>query len=312
MADSDCDLVVIGAGPAGITAGLYSVRAGLRSIVLERALPGGQMNLTDSIENYPAFPNGIRGSELAELMVQQLRSAGGEIRNQSAEALQVLPGKVLVRISSGEITARIAIVATGSEPLRLGVPGEERMLGRGVSYCAVCDGPLFREREVAVVGGGDAALTEAIYLSKICRKVYLVHRRNEFRAVSVLQQRVRATPVIEPVLETVVQEIRGENRVETIILKNLRNGMLREIALSGVFVAIGNRPNTGWLQGVVELDPQGYVITDGELVSSHPSILAAGDCRVKPLRQVVTAVSDGALAADTAARHLALEFRTDY
>jgi thioredoxin reductase (NADPH) len=306
MADAILDVIIIGAGPAGMTAGIYCVRAGLKTLILERAFPGGQVVKTGVIENYPGFPQGVTGFDLAQLMQQQAAKFGAEVRILNVKALR--PDANLVRVESAgpELTARTVIVATGSEPKLLGVPGESRLYGRGVSSCAVCDGALFKGKTVAVVGGGDAALGEALYLSNLCAKVYVLHRRNQFRAAKVLQERVLNRSSIETIWNATVQEVIGENRVEGIEVMDVKYRTCHRVAIDGLFVYVGARPNTEFLKAVVTLDEQGYVVADATMKTSQPRILACGDCRQKSLRQVSTAVGDGALAASTAERILAL------
>ncbi len=307
MADATHDVIIIGAGPAGMTAGIYCARAGLRTLILERAFPGGQVVKTGVIENYPGFPQGITGLDLAGLMQQQAAKFGAEVRILNVKALHPDAGMVRVESAGSELTARTVIVATGSEPKLLDVPGEARLYGRGVSTCAVCDGALFKGKTVAVVGGGDAALGEALYLSNLCAKVFVLHRRNQFRAAKVLQERVLGRSNIETVWNAVVQEVIGENRVEGIEVMDMKSRTCRRVVIDGLFVYVGARPNTEFLKDVVTLDEHGYVVTDRTMKTSQPRILAAGDCLQKSLRQVSTAVGDGALAASTAERILALE-----
>jgi thioredoxin reductase (NADPH) len=307
MADATHDVIIIGAGPAGMTAGIYCARAGLKTLILERAFPGGQVVKTGVIENYPGFPQGITGFDLAQLMQQQAAKFGAEVRILNVKALHPDAGMVRVESAGSELTARTVIVATGSEPKLLDVPGEARLYGRGVSTCAVCDGALFKGKTVAVVGGGDAALGEALYLSNLCAKVFVLHRRNQFRAAKVLQERVLGRSNIETVWNAVVQEVIGENRVEGIEVMDMKSRTCRRVVIDGLFVYVGARPNTEFLKDVVTLDEHGYVVTDRTMKTSQPRILAAGDCLQKSLRQASTAVGDGALAASTAERILALE-----
>ena len=306
MADATHDVIIIGAGPAGMTAGIYCARAGLKTLILERTFPGGQVVKTGVIENYPGFPQGITGFDLAQSMQQQAAKFGAEVRILNVKALHPDAGMVRVESAGSELTARTVIVATGSEPKLLDVPGEARLYGRGVSTCAVCDGALFKGKTVAVVGGGDAALGEALYLSNLCAKVLVLHRRNQFRAAKVLQERVLGRSNIETVWNAVVQEVIGENRVEGIDVLDMKSRACRRVVIDGLFIYVGARPNTEFLKDVVTLDEHGYVVTDRTMKTSQPRILAAGDCLQKSLRQVSTAVGDGALAASTAERILAL------
>jgi thioredoxin reductase (NADPH) len=294
------DVVIVGAGPAGLTAGIYCARAGLKTLILERSYPGGQVTRTALIENYPGFAHGTTGIELAEIIHQQAIKFGCAIRTEAATALALESDRVLVRTVSEGSAARAIIVASGADPKRLGVPGEDRLFGRGVSTCAVCDGPLFKNQVVAVVGGGDSALSEALYLSRLCSKVMLIHRRDQFRAAEVIQDRVKSTPNIELRLNTLIAEITGGHRVEGVRITKRLTGASQEIPLQGVFLYVGLSPNTEFLHGVVDLDEQGFVITDENMQTSSPLIFAGGDCRRKNLRQVATAVGDGATAARSA------------
>jgi thioredoxin reductase (NADPH) len=288
-----------------LTAGLYAARAGLKTVVLERAFAGGQVVKTDLIENYPGFPQGITGFDLAEQMKTQAVRFGVEIRLVAVERLTSSPDGIALHMPSDKLEARTVVIATGAEPRALGVPGESRLYGRGVSNCAICDGALFRNRAVAVVGGGDAALGEALYLGKLCSKVYVVHRRGQFRAAQVLQDRVAEAANIDVIRGGVVREVVGENRVEGIEVMELATRACRTLAVDALFVYVGESPNTGFLQGVVSLDESGYIITDDSLQTSVARVYAAGDCRKKSLRQVATAVGDGATAATSVERELA-------
>ena len=305
VTSNSLDMLIIGAGPAGLTAGIYSARAGLKTVILEREFPGGQVVRTDRVENYPGFPKGISGAELAELLREQAQHFGAELRLTGVNGLTPERDQVRVSTGAGGLAARVVIIATGARWRPLGVPGEDRLQGRGVSFCAVCDGSLFAGRDVAVVGGGDSALGEALYLSKLCRRVYLIHRRAEFRAAKTIQDRVRATPNIEVIYSGLVQEIQGLDRVSGIVLQERADGKLRPVPVAAVFLAVGRVPNTQFLQDVVKLDRQGYIVTDESLRTSELRVFAAGDCRRKSLRQVATAVGDGALAAWSAEALLA-------
>jgi thioredoxin reductase (NADPH) len=307
MTEPVFDTIIIGAGPAGLTAGIYAARAGLKTLILERAFPGGQVVKTDIVENYPGFPQGISGVDLARLMQEQARKFGAEIRTQTVTALHPEDRRVKVECSAEVLLTRTVIVATGSVPKPLGVPGESRLYGRGVSNCAVCDGALFKGKTVAVVGGGDAALGEALYLANLCAKVYVVHRRGRFRGAKVLQDRVLSGPNVEVVWNGLVQEVFGEHKVEAIEVLDRLSRACRRIAVDGLFIYVGETPNTEFMKGVAKLDEHGYVVTDQEMKTSQGLILACGDCRHKSLRQVSTAVGDGALAASTAERLVATQ-----
>lgn len=297
-------VIILGGGPAGLTAGLYASRAGLRTLLLEREMLGGQVATTDLIENYPCCPEGISGPQLMALIEGQARRFGLAI--DTGEALALIPGEGVhtVRTDRGDFTAQAVIIATGARPATLGVPGEEEFRSRGVSYCATCDGPFYRGRVVAVIGGGDSAVQEAIYLSRFASRVVLVHRRDSLRAQSVLQERAFANPKIEFVWNTLVEAVEGGDTVERLALRNSQSGERWHLPVDGVFVFVGQRPNTDFVRGVLELDPQGYIITDEEMRTSLPGVFAAGDVRRKSLRQMVTAAGDGAIAANSADEYI--------
>ncbi|GAV26079.1 thioredoxin-disulfide reductase [Carboxydothermus islandicus] len=297
------ELVIIGGGPAGLAAAIYGARAALNPLILERGVPGGQAATTEWIENYPGFEDGIGGFELMVHMHRQAEKFGAEFKNADVMGIKKENGIFILNTSTGEIGAKTVIIATGAEPKELGVPGEREFRGRGVSYCATCDGNFFRGKTVAVVGGGDSALEEAIYLTKLVEKVYLIHRREGFRAAKVVQQRAKANPKIEFVLNTVVEEIAGERKVEKVVVKNVQTGEKSEIPVDGVFIYVGLKPNTAFLEGFLELE-NGYIKTDENMATAIPGLFAAGDVRLKDLRQVVTAVADGAQAAVSAEKYL--------
>uniref|UniRef100_A0A7C6A8L8 Thioredoxin reductase n=1 Tax=candidate division WOR-3 bacterium TaxID=2052148 RepID=A0A7C6A8L8_UNCW3 len=291
------DVVVIGGGPAGLTAGIYSRRAGLKTILLEKTALGGQASLTPLIENYPGFPEGISGDKLIEKMVEQAKKFGVTIAIEEVEKIEQAPSSLLIKTKNQAYQTKAAIIATGSRPKELGVSGEKKLIGRGISYCAVCDGPLFKDRIVGVVGGGDSALTEAIYLSKFTQKVYLIHRRDQFRAARSIKDKVFAIKNIEVILNALVKRIEGEKRVEGIVIANQNTNQETELKLDGLFIYVGNIPNTDFVKGLINLDEEGYIVTDENLMTNVFKIFAAGDVRKKPLRQIATAVGDGALAA---------------
>ncbi len=300
------DLLILGGGPAGLTAGLYAARGGRKVALIERAMPGGQAFLTNEIENYPGFPQGIGGPELMMAFQEQATRFGLEIIN--AEIVKVdLAGelKTLTAADGTLYRARAVIIATGAEPRKLGVPGEEEFRGRGVSYCATCDGAFFRNKKVAVVGGGDAAVEEAIFLTRFAEKVVIIHRRDELRAINVLQERAKSNEKIEFRLNMVVEAIQGNQKVESLRLKNVITGEIQEEPFDGVFVFVGTRPNTGFLKGILELDEKGCIITNAAMGTSLKGVYAAGDVRNTPFRQVATAVGDGAMAAGSAEQYLA-------
>lgn len=298
------DIVIIGAGPAGFTAGIYAVRSGMDALLLERRAPGGQVLDTDWIENYPGFPGGINGAELMGRFEKHARDLGVSIESDEVHEIRREQDSFVLRTRKGEIKTKTVILATGTGPRPLGVEGEGRLRGKGVSYCAVCDGFFFRDQEVAVVGGGDAAVEEAHFLTRFCSKIYLIHRRDQLRAVGSLQRRALDNPKIEPLWDTVVTEIRGENSVEELILKNTKTGAPGNLKVGGVFIYVGLVANSYLYKGLVELDERGFVKTDVEMGTSVPGLFAAGDVRKTPLRQVVTAVADGAVAAITAEKYI--------
>jgi len=297
------ELVIIGGGPAGLAAGIYGGRAALNPLILERGVPGGQAATTEWIENYPGIEDGIGGFELMVHMHRQAEKFGAEFKNADVLSIKKENGVFNLNTTTGEILAKTVIVATGAEPKELNVPGEREFRGRGVSYCATCDGNFFRGKTVAVVGGGDSALEEAIYLTKLVEKVYLIHRREGFRAAKVVQQRAKANPKIEFVLNAVVEEIVGERKVEKVVVKNVQTGEKSEIPVAGVFIYVGLKPNTAFLEGFLTLE-NGYIKTDDKMATEIPGLFAAGDVRLKDLRQVVTAVADGAQAAVSAEKYL--------
>lgn len=295
------DLLIVGGGPAGLTAGIYAQRAWLDTLLLEKTGMGGQIALSHLIDNYPGFSE-IGGFELMQRFAEHARAVGLKVQNAEVERVWGEEDRKLALVNGKPLEARAIIIASGTRPRKLGVPGEEKLIGRGVSFCATCDGPFFAGREVLVVGGGDSAITEALFLTKMVKRVYLVHRRDRLRAVKVLQERAFANPLIEFVWDSVVEEILGLDQVEGVRIRNVKTGKEREVKVEGVFVSIGIEPNTGFVP--VDKDPAGFILTDENLQTSSPGIFAAGDCRAKSLRQVVTAAGDGALAAVSAERYI--------
>ncbi len=300
---------MVGGGPAGLTAGLYAARARLRVVVLEKELPGGQIATTSEVENYPGFDS-IAGPDLAARFQQQAEHQGARLVMAEVTALRLgfredgAPPHHTVVTVGGEFRAPAVIVASGSSPRRLGVPGEDRLRGRGVSYCATCDGPFFADREVVVVGGGDSAFQEALFLLRFCRKVTVVHRRESFRAQPVLVERARGSDRVRFVTGAVVEEVLGSEAVEAVRLRDVATGRQWELACAGVFLFIGHEPNTGFLPPEVLKDAEGRVLAGEDTRTSVPGVFAAGDVRPKGLRQLTTAVADGSTAAMAAEHHL--------
>ena len=299
------DLVVLGAGPAGLTAGLYGARAGLKTLVLETKSPGGQILLTDHIENYPGFPDGITGRGLAALFQRQAEKHGCRIRTRIG-AVTLTTSKATHLLSTPQETyeAKTVVIATGGSPRRLDAPGEKKFSGTGISYCAVCDANFFEGMDVVVVGGGDSALEEAAYLARICRQVFIVHRRDSFRGCEACQCLIRSRSNIHVFMETVVKEFRGGDVLESVRLAKVDGSKAWDVPVSGAFIYIGHIPNTAFLPDSIARDADGWVITDENMRSSVPGIFAAGDVRRKTAKQVSTAVGDGTLAAMAAEKYL--------
>mgnify|MGYP000722398213 CR=1 FL=1 len=298
------DLVIIGAGPAGLAAGIYGARAKVNLLIVEREAPGGRVLTADKVENYPGFPEPVTGAELIARMEAQARRLGVAFKTVNVAEICQQEDGFLLRAMQENIAARAVILATGSGPTPLGVPGEKELRGRGVSYCAICDGFFFRDQQVAVVGGGDAAVQEAIYLTRFVEKVFLIHHHDSLRAAKSLQEQVFADPKIEVIWNTEVREILGKDAVEGITVENLRSGERRMIPVKGVFVYIGVKPSSYLVRDLADLDQRGYVITDESMATRTPGLFAAGDVRRKPLRQIITAVADGAVAAVSAEKFL--------
>jgi len=303
--DDTFDVVIIGGGPAGLTAGIYTGRADLKTVIIEKGLPGGQIAQTEEVENYPGFPEGIQGPELANRMAEQARKFGAEIVMDEVTGLEVTADGFVVKGFERDYRAKAVIVATGANPKKLGVPGEDKFYGRGVSTCATCDGFFYRDKEVVVVGGGDAAVEEGIYLTKFAKKVTIIHRRDELRANKVAQARAFANPKIEFLWSHVVTEVLGQDQVTGVRVKNLKTGEEYVYPTDGVFIFVGSVPNTGFLKGVVELRPDGYIAVKDEVLTSVPGIFAAGDVADPIYKQLATSVGAGTRAAMTAEKYLA-------
>ena len=300
------DMIVIGGGPAGYTAALYGVRSGLSVLVLEKLSAGGQMTNTEQIDNYPGFPEGISGSLLGERMRKGALRFGAE--NQFSEVKSVeLSGKIkVVRTRKKEFHARTVVIATGAYPRKTGVEGEDRLAGRGIAYCAACDGMFYKDKTVAVYGGGNSAVEDALLLSRICRKVYLIHRRDALRAVKVYQDALFQSSV-EPVWNSSVTGFLSGDRLTGVELTDTKTGEKRQLALDGLFVSIGRIPDTRLFEDQVAMNEAGYLAADETTCTNLPGVFAAGDVRTKQLRQVVTAAADGAMAAWSAEQYLAGE-----
>ena len=307
MTDFEYDVVVIGAGPAGMTAGLYAGRAMLKTVTLERGAPGGELLNTEMIEDYPGFEL-VQGWDLAQKFASHANKFGANIANANVNRVQRLDdGTFETTADSGDTYRSPAVIVTaGGTPVKLGVPGEAEYAGKGVSYCAVCDGAFFKGHTIAVVGGGDAACEEADYLTRFGSKVYLIHRRHEFRASKIVQKRVFENPKIEIIWDTVVEQIHGDAQglVESLSLRNVISGETSSLAATGIFVFVGFKPNTGIIADHVEHDATGYLITDWNMQTSIPGLFAAGDVRVQLTRQVTTAVGDATTAAVAAEKYL--------
>lgn len=300
------DIVIIGGGPAGLTAGIYTGRAQLKTVILEKGLPGGQIALTEEVENYPGFAEAISGPELSERMVKQVEKFGAQIRMEEVQGVERLEHGFLVKGYDQDYLAKAVIIATGATPRRLGVPGEDEFYGRGVSTCATCDGFFYRGKEVVVIGGGDAAVEEGLFLTKFARKVTVIHRRDGLRANKVAQERAFANPKMHWVWNTVVDEVLGEGgAVSGVKLRNLISGETSAMATDGVFIYIGHLPNTGYLAGALELRPDGYVKVRDEIYTNVEGIFAAGDVADDIYRQLGTSVGAGTRAAMSAERWLA-------
>lgn len=294
------ELVIIGAGPAGLTAAIYGRRAGLDVLILEKGLAGGQINITDEIENWPGVPHST-GADLGRAFKEHAATFDPEFRDVAVVSLEVREGRKVVVTEKGPIEAGAVVIASGASFRRLGCPGEAELIGRGVSYCAVCDAAFFQDVEVAVVGGGNTAVEEALYLTRFASKVYIVHRRDAFRADKIPVERALASEKIVPVYDSVVERVNGTEMVESLTLKNVRTGEISDLPVEGVFVFVGTEPNVSFLaEGQLRRSRGGWIVTDDKMETSEEGVFAAGDVREKPLRQVVTAAADGAVAAMSA------------
>ncbi len=297
------DIAIIGSGPAGLTAAIYTQRGGMKSIIIGGPAPGGLLLQTMEIENFPGFEKPISGYDLMSRIINQAKRLGAVLTTDYADDI-IIKNPFEIKAGANTYIAKAIIVATGSSPRRLGIEGEERFKNRGVSYCATCDGFFYKGKDVCVIGGGDTACEEAIFLTGFANKVYLIHRRDKLRASALLQEKVKKNSKIEIVFNHIVKEIKGENRVEKVVLKNTLDGSEREISLNGVFIAIGHEPNSSILKGKVEIDSEGYVKVNGNYETSVKGIFACGDVVDKIYKQAVIAAGSGAMAAMNAIKYI--------
>ena len=298
------DVIIVGGGPAGFTAALYSARSNLKTLLIERFFVGGQMSTTEVMENYPGFEEPINGIELALKMEKQAKKFGTEVISEEVVELDLDDEIKIVKTTNGEYRCKTVILGMGGSPRKLGLPSENNLMGRGISYCATCDGSFYRDMDVAIIGGGDTAVEDANYLSRICNKVYLVHRRDELRATKTLQDDVFKNPKVEIVWDSVPESINGDMSVESINVKNKKTDDVRTLEVSGIFVAIGSNPNTELIKDKLRMSESGYIVTGEDMQTSIAGVFACGDIRDKLLRQVVTAAADGAIAAYAAEKHI--------
>ncbi|MGD1118645.1 MAG: thioredoxin-disulfide reductase [Dehalococcoidales bacterium] len=298
------DIIIIGGGPAGLTAGIYTARARLSTLLIEKMAIGGQIINAPLVENYPGFKEGVSGIDLTQAMHEQATKFGMETLYDEVTSIAVAGKEKILKTGQGEFSAGAVIIAGGAERQKLGIPGEEKYTGKGVSYCATCDGAFFRGKAVAVIGGGNSAVTEALELTKFAARIYLVHRRHELRATKILQEKLLADSRIEVLWDSVPEEITGDTFVKQLKLNNVNTGHKYTIEVSGVFVSVGELPATGYLKGLLTLDTVGAIVTNANLETNVPGIYAAGDIRSGSIRQVVGAAGDGAMAAINAGKYL--------
>jgi len=296
------DLIIIGAGPAGLTAALYAGRSRLKTLVLEKIGVGGRILMTEVIENFPGFAGGIHTADLIKRMQEQVISLGVNIVLE--EVLEIDCKSKSIKTNAGAYSADVIIIATGSHPRKLGVQGEDKLIGRGVSYCATCDGPLYRDKSVVIVGGGNAMAEEALYLTRFAKSVNIIHRREQLRASPILQEKLKENKKINFTLSSVITEITGSGKVEAVKMKDLNTSQEKTIQCDGIFIYIGYIPDTAFMKDKLKLDETGFIITGEDMSTSQEGVFACGDCRSKTLYQVITACGDGAVAADSAYRYL--------
>jgi len=297
------DLIIIGGGPAGLTAAIYAGRSRLDTLLIEKMALGGRILMSETIENYPGFPGGVSTQELMGRMEAQVKELRVKIVNDEALDLDCL--KKTIKDANGVYPARAIIIASGARPRKLNVPGEEKYTSRGVSYCATCDGPLFKNKKVVIVGGGNAVAEEAIYLSRFASSVSVIHRRQDLRAAPILQEKMQENKKINFILSSVVTQIKGSQKVEAVTIKDLLSGKEGDFNCAGVFIYIGYEPETSFLKGKLKMDESGLILTDENMATSVDGIFACGDCRKKGLYQVINACADGAVAADSAYKFIA-------
>ena len=302
--DNKYDVVIIGGGPAGLTAGIYTSRDKLYTLIIDKGIIGGNINNADSIDNYPGFPEGINGPELAELMHRQAEKYGLKSITAEVTAIYIEGESRVIKTTGGDFMAKAVIIAGGSDKVKMGIPGEKEFTGRGVSYCTTCDGPFFRNKKVVVIGGGNSAIYEAMHLIKFASSISLIHRRDKLRATAILQDKALAETKIEFILNTIVKSIEGKDFVQKLLLENVKTGKQSILETDGVFVSIGLKPNTDYLKDLLPLDKQGHIITDEHMSTNIAGIFATGDIRSGSIRQVTTAVGDGTVAALSAKKFI--------
>jgi len=300
----DYDLVILGGGPAGLTAGLYAARARLKVVLIEKIVPGGQILITDWIENYPGFPDGLSGSDLIQKMMAQVKKFDLCIETDEVVHVDFSGPVKTIQLNTKTITSHAVIITTGAAPKKLGIPGEDLFYGKGVSFCATCDGPFFKDRIVAAVGGGDTAVQETLYLTKFVKKIYLIHRRDQLRAERILQERALSNKKIELLWDSALTQIDGLDGVEAVVVKNVKTGEIVKLAVNGCFIWVGILPNTGFVKDALDLDEFGFIETDLNMQTSVTGVYAAGDVRNTQLRQIATAVGDAANAAYSAQHYI--------
>jgi len=302
--DGPFDVLIVGGGPAGLTAGLYAARAGLRTAILEKLGAGGQAAITDFVENYPGFPDGVSGWELADRMKRQAEKFGAELITAEVTGIKKLDALVLVNTAEGDFNATAVILAMGASPRKLGAPGEDDFRGKGVSYCATCDGPLFKGKDVVVVGGGNSAAQESLFLARYCKSVTIVHRRDRMRALPTMQKRLETTANVRFMWNSVVEEIVGADRLNGVKVAPSGGGETKDVSCDGVFIFVGYTPNTHFVRSTVDVDEHGYIVTDEHMRTSVPGIFACGDARRKTNMQLVIACGEAATASLTAQHYV--------